>query len=276
MLSETTISPRSLFDLVGTPGCPLLVDVRVDEDVAAEPRLLPGSFRRPAAEVAQWGSCLGGGVVVICHKGLKLSAGTAAWLRQAGVPARVLEGGTAAWVAAGLPSVPLAALPPRDNAGRTLWVTRERPKVDRIACPWLIRRFVDRQAVFLFVPAGEVEAVAERFGATAFDIEGAFWSHRGERCSFDTMLSVFELETPALCRLAEVVRGADTARPELAPEAAGLLAASLGLSRLHGDDTAQLEAGLLLYDAFYHWSRDALAETHSWPTPQPAGQGARP
>jgi hypothetical protein len=170
--------------------------------------------------------------------------------------------------------VPLAALPPRNAAGSTVWVTRARPKVDRIACPWLIRRFIDPQAVFLFVAAAEVAAVAERFSATAFDIEGVFWSHRGENCTFDVMIEEFGLDLDPLKRLATIVRGADTARPDLAPEAAGLLAASLGLSRMYADDLEQLEAGMLLYDAFYRWCRDATEETHNWPSHAP--KAARP
>jgi hypothetical protein len=146
-------------------------------------------------------------------------------------------------------------------------VTRARPKVDRIACPWLIRRFVDPAAVFLFVAAPQVMAVAERFGATPFDVDGVFWSHRGETCTFDTMLEEFGLSTPALGRLATIVRGADTARLDLAPQCAGLLAASLGLSRMHRDDLAQLEAGMALYDAFHLWCRDATEEVHNWPGP---------
>ncbi len=147
-----------------------------------------------------------------------------------------------------------------------MWVTRARPKVDRVACPWLLRRFLDRDAVFLFVAPDEVAAVAERFGATPFDVEGVFWSHRGESCTFDTMLAEFGLDRVLpLARLARVVRGADTARPDLAPEAAGLLAASLGLSRMFRDDLAQLEAGFALYDAMFRWARDAVDETHNWP-----------
>ncbi len=145
-------------------------------------------------------------------------------------------------------------------------MTRARPKVDRIACPWLIRRFIDPYAVFLFVAAPEVIAVGERFNATPFDIENVFWSHRGDRCTFDTMIEEFALATPPLLRLAEMVRGADTGRPDLSPEAPGLLAASLGLSRMFDDDLEQLDAGLLLYDAFYRWCRDATGETHNWPT----------
>ncbi len=188
-----------------------------------------------------------------------------------GAEADVLEGGFAAWAEAGLPLVPADRIPPRDAGGRTVWVTRARPKIDRIACSWLIRRFVDPAAVFLFVAPSEVAAVAERFGATPFDIEGVFWSHRGETCTFDTMVEEFRLGTEPLLGLATIVRGADTARPDLAPQAAGLLAVSLGLSRLYSDDLKQLEAGMALYDALYLWCRDAVEETHNWPT----AKGAR-
>jgi hypothetical protein len=148
-------------------------------------------------------------------------------------------------------------------------VTRSRPKIDRIACPWLIRRFVDPHAAFLFVTPQEVQAVGERFAATPFDIENVFWSHRGELCTFDVMVEEFGLATEPLLRLTTIVRAADTARLDLAPEATGLLAASLGLSRMYSDDLAQLEAGMLLYDAFYRWCRDATDETHNWPTNKP-------
>jgi hypothetical protein len=131
---------------------------------------------------------------------------------------------------------------------------------------WLIRRFVDPAAVFLFVTPAEVEAVAEHFEATPFDVENVFWSHRGELCTFDVMVKVFGLSSPALERLATMVRAADTARLDLSPEAPGLLAASLGLSRMFDDDLEQLNAGFLLYDAFYRWCRDATKETHNWPT----------
>jgi hypothetical protein len=165
--------------------------------------------------------------------------------------------------------VPAARVPERDGDGRTHWVTRARPKIDRIACPWLIRRFVDPEAVFLFVAPAEVKGVADRFKATPFDIEDTFWSHRGEECTFDVMIREFGLATEPLLHLAKIVRGADTARLDLAPEAPGLLAASLGLSRMFADDLKQLEAGLLLYDAFYRWCRDATDETHNWPVAKP-------
>src|SRR5215218_8344645 len=268
MSSVNTISIEKLARLLGTPGCPALIDIQVDEDFAADPRLIPSAVRRPWADVGDWAPAFAGRpTVVICQKGKKLSQGVAAWLRHLGIPADSLEGGALAWAAADLPMVPVERLPPRDGQGRTVWVTRERPKVDRIACPWLIRRFVDPSAVFLFVAPSEVEAVAERFNAAPFDIEGShvFWSHRGDLCTFDVMVEEFGLAIEPLRKLAIIVRGADTARPDLAPEAPGLLAASLGLSRMYGDDLAQLDAGLALYDAFYRWCRDATEERHNWP-----------
>lgn len=270
MPSPTTISPDKLARLIGTPNCPALIDVRTDEDFASNPRLIPGSVRRPHTHVQEWGgSILAPSAVAICQSGKKLSEGVAAWLRQMGMPAEALEGGHDAWIASGLPSVSVAKIPPPDATGRTVWVTRSRPKIDRIACPWLIRRFVDPHAAFLFVTPQEVQAVGERFAATPFDIENVFWSHRGELCTFDVMVEEFGLATEPLLRLATIVRAADTARLDLAPEATGLLAASLGLSRMYSDDLAQLEAGMLLYDAFYRWCRDATDETHNWPTNKP-------
>ena len=268
MPAPTIVTLQQLARRIGLPDAPLVVDVRTEEDAAADPRFIPGAIRHSHTNVAAWAQdCAGRDVAVVCQRGLKLSQGVAAWLRHAGANAESLEGGFEAWRDAGLPLVSPAHVPPRDEQGRTLWVTRARPKVDRIACPWLIRRFIDSAAVFLFVAPAEVAAVADRFGATPFDIEGVFWSHRGDLCTFDVMLDEFALHTPALDRLALIVRGADTARPDLVPEAAGLLAASLGLSRMHRDDLAQLDAGMALYDAFYRWARDAADETHHWPNP---------
>jgi rhodanese-related sulfurtransferase len=256
-----------LSRLIGTARTPVLIDVRTDEDFAADPRLIPGAVRRDHQKAADWGSELSGRpAIVVCQRGAKLAEGTAAWLRHAGVPAETLEGGFEGWKTARLPLVPASRLPARDAQGRTVWVTRARPKIDRIACPWLIRRFVDPDAVFLFVAPSEVAAVGERFDAVPFDIENVFWSHRGERCTFDVMVEEFGLATQPLLRLSTMVRAADTGRLDLSPEAPGLLAASLGLSRMYDDDLAQLEAGILLYDAFYRWCRDATGETHNWPT----------
>lgn len=266
MTSLTEITVSRLSKLVGLPDSPAIVDVRIPDDFAADPRLIPGSCRRSHLDVAAWARDFAGrSVIVSCQKGLKLSQGAAALLRHEGIPAETLEGGFEAWRDAGEPLVDTGRLPERDVRGRTLWVTRARPKIDRIACPWLIRRFVDPEAVFLYVQSSEVKAVAERFGAAPFDIEDTFFSHRGERCTFDTMLDAFGLQTNALDRLAVIVRGADTARHDLAPEAAGLLAISLGYSRRYRDDLDQLEATMAVYDGLYRWCRDATDETHDWP-----------
>ena len=148
------------------------------------------------------------------------------------------------------------------------WVTRARPRIDRIACPWLVLRFIDAEAEFLYVPAADVLATAAATGATPYDIPGVAMSHVGERCSFDAFLLKYQLTEPALDRLATIVRGADTARLDLAPQSAGLYAISLGLSRVLSDDHAMLRHGLVMYDALYAWCREGQAETHHWP---PAG-----
>jgi rhodanese-related sulfurtransferase len=275
MSALNTIPVEKLVRLIGTATGPTIIDVRTDEDFAADPRLIPGALRRAVDDIGDWAPTFAGhNVVVTCHAGHKLSQGAAAWLRQAGADAEALDGGMAAWVKGGHPLVLQSAVPPRDAQGRTVWVTRARPKVDRIACPWLIRRFVDPNAVFLFVAPGEVAGVAERFGATPFDVEGegVVWSHDGERCTFDVMLDGFGLAgVVPLAHLALIVRGADTARPEIVPEAAGLVALSLGLSRMFADDLEQLDAGMLIYDALYRWCRDATGEIHDWVSHQPKG-----
>jgi hypothetical protein len=145
------------------------------------------------------------------------------------------------------------------------WVTRERPKIDRIACPWLIQRFIDHDAEFLYVPAAQVLAVAQDTGATPYDIPGVEMSHVGERCSFDAFLAKYLLDEPALQQLATIVRGADTSRLDLAPQSAGLYAISLGLSQVFSDDQEMLRHGLVLYDALYAWCRACQDETHAWP-----------
>jgi len=279
MSATISITAEKLIRLVGTPACPAIVDVRTEEDFKKDPRLVPGARRRPFGEVDRWADEFAGrSVVVICEKGLKLSHGVAAWLRHGSIDAETLEGGTLGWAEAQLPMVSTAVMPAADPKGRTVWVTRARPKVDRIACPWLIRRFVDPAAVFLYVAASEVASVAERFSATPFDIDGpnVFWSHRGELCTFDVMLDEFGLSgVESLRRLAMLVRGADLDKPQLAPQAAGLLAASLGLSRMYSDDLEQLQAGMLLYDAFFRWCRDAVDETHNWGSHAPKAAARR-
>src|SRR5262249_14770699 len=176
-----------------------------------------------------------------------------------------LEGGITGWAERGLP------LRKKVAAGEHGWVTRERPKIDRVACPWLIRRFIDPEAAFIYVPTERVFDTAKLTGATAYDIPGAQpFSHDGELCSFDLFLRIYAIEDPALAALAVIVRGADTSRPDLAPQAPGLLALSLGLSVNFADDHAMLEAGMLMYDACYAWCRSAQGQTHDW---NPAAMG---
>ncbi len=267
MPSPTQITVQQLARLIGLPDTPTIIDVCTDEDFDSDPRLIPSAFRHPFNDIAALAPRLRGNrVVIVCQKGKKISQGAAAVLRHHDIAAESLEGGNFAWRDANMPLIPAAKLPPRNAEGRTVWVTRHRPKVDRVACPWLIRRFVDRNAQFLFVAPSEVLDVAEHFGATPFDVEDVFWSHRAECCTFDTMIEEFGLETEPMKRLATIVRGADTNRHDLAPQASGLLAASLGLSRMYRDDLAQLEAGMVLYDALYRWSRDATDEGHDWPS----------
>ena len=145
------------------------------------------------------------------------------------------------------------------------WVTRERPKIDRIACPWLIARFIDEQPEFLYVPGDRVQAVAKETGAIPYDVPGVELSHVGDLCSFDAFLSKYSLDDPALHQLATIVRGADTSRLDLTPQSAGLFAISLGLSANFADDHEMLGHGMVMYDALYAWCRDRQGETHNWP-----------
>jgi len=264
MPSTTEITVSQLSRLIGLPQTPIIIDVRAQDEFAADPRLIPGAKRYDPEGVMRSATrpeCHS--VIVVCQQGLQLSQGVSAWLRHQGVAAQTLEGGFAAWRADGHLLVPADKVPARDVDGRTVWVTRARPKIVRIACPWLIRRFIDREAVFLFVAPSEVAGVAKQFQATPFDVRGAFWDDRGDRCTFDVMIEEFALGSDALARLAVIVRGADTGQLELTPQSPGLLAASLGYSRMYRDDLTQLEAAMPLYDAFYRWCRDAVNETHA-------------
>ena len=145
------------------------------------------------------------------------------------------------------------------------WVTRERPKIDRIACPWLIRRFIEKDPEFLYVPPSEVLKTAEKTGAIPYDIPGVKFSHVGDKCSFDAFIAEYRLDAPGLDRLADIVRGADTSRLDLTPQSPGLFAISLGLSHVYADDHEMLKHGMVLYDALYAWCRSLTGETHAWP-----------
>lgn len=145
------------------------------------------------------------------------------------------------------------------------WVTRERPKIDRIACPWLISKFIDKEPEFLYVPSGDVLEVAEETGAIPYDIPNVELSHVGELCSFDAFLKKYELTEPALLQLAQIVRGADTSNLDLTPQSAGLYAVSLGLSKSFSNDHEMLKHGMVMYDALYAWCKECQDETHNWP-----------
>ncbi|MEM7196841.1 MAG: chromate resistance protein ChrB domain-containing protein, partial [Pseudomonadota bacterium] len=210
---------------------------------------------------------IGKDIIIACYQGLKLSQGLAAILRHHNVRAQVLEGGFVSWYQADLPLVSLQHMPTRNANAQTVWVTHARPKIDRIACPWLIRRFIDPSAMILFVGKTQVQNVAERFNATPFDDVGGFWSHKGALCSFDKFLENFALVWSPLQTLGEIVRAADTNTLENNPQAAGLLAISLGYSRMIRDDLQQMHAMFSVYDALYRWCKDARDETHDWPQP---------
>jgi rhodanese-related sulfurtransferase len=270
MLSASySTSPLALWNSLATPRAPLLVDVRRREAYDGSPHLIPGAIWRDAHAVRQWAADLDVArpIVVACKAGHEMSQSTVAQLRADDFDAHVLEGGYEGWATAGLPFIAKAELDRIAPTRPSLWVTRRRPKIDRVACPWLVRRFLDPHARILYVDPSQVQNVARETGAVPFDIEGVELSHEGERCTFDTMLKLFGLESePSLARLALIVRGADTARPDLAAEAAGLHAVAIGLSALAGDDDHGLLAhGLLVYDALFAWLRFAAEERHNWP-----------
>lgn len=259
----TQITVSQLQRLTGTPSSPVIVDVCLDEDFGEFPYLIPTAIRCSHDSVLDLVPDLNGShVVVVCQKGLKLSEGAAGLLRSAGVRAEHLKGGMLAWKDARAIKARSDAIPSTTRGEPTVWVTRSRPKIDRIACPWLIRRFIDRHARFLFVSGSQVKDVAERFGATAFDVDNVVLGHHGERCTFDAMLDHFELSSAPLERLARVIRAADTNQHDQDVVAAGLHAISVGLSRMYRDDLEQLEAGIGVYDALYRWARDAADEEH--------------
>ncbi len=255
------ISTTDLYGRLGTATAPTVVDVRRPADFATAGELIISAFHRAPDEVEQWRTDLPSGrqVVVHCVHGRQVSQGVAAALRAAGIDASYLQGGIAGWIAEGLPTYrPIGATPGK-------WVTRERPKIDRIACPWLIRRFIDPQAEFIYVPPKDVLTVAKETGGTPYDIDGVEFAHEGERCSFDTILRIYGIKDPALDHLATIVRGADTSRHDLSPQCGGLFAISLGLSANFANDHEMLAHGMVMYDALYTWCRKLQAETHNWP-----------
>lgn len=295
-LSVPHITPEELAARLGRADTPLLLDVRREGKFLESPVMLAGARRCAPEDVAGLAASEPPReAVVYCVYGHNVSADAVAALRAAGWDAYLLAGGIeggedgvdtatdiAQWRA-----TPLLTMRKRPDWGVTgeqasRWITRERPKIDRIACPWLIRRFIDPRAEFFYVPTAQVFSEAARLHAVAYDIPGAPVSHEGEWCSFDGLLRAFEIEDPAVDRLARIVRGADTDRLALEPQCAGLLAFSLGLSRLHADDHGMLKAAMPLYDALYAWcSSEASAvwqgqapETHNWKPETMTGAGA--
>lgn len=249
---DASITPAALQQALRSEQPPLVIDVRKAPAFLGATDMIRGALRRDPARVADWGAALPStaGAVVYCVHGHEVSQGVAKALH-----ARFLEGGIEHWD--GEREVKPAGTPTR-------WVTRERPKIDRIACPWLIRRFIDTDAEFLYVPAAEVPSTAKAQAAVPYDVPEVEFSHVGGRCSFDAFLYRYRLGGPALEQLALIVRGADTNRPELAPQSAGLVAISLGLSLNFADDHAMLEQGMTIYDALYAWCRGEKTEVHTW------------
>lgn len=212
--------------------------------------MIAGALRRDPAAVGDWLRALpkSRAVVVYCVHGHEVSQNAAKALGEAGFNAHFLEGGIEeGWIGNG----GTVAAKPKDAATR--WVTRERPKIDRIACPWLIARFIDPDAEILYVPAAEVKRVAAERNAEPYDVDGVAFTHVGDQCSFDAFIKTYRLSEPALDRLASIVRGADTGQLDLTPQSAGLLAISQGLSRNFADDHAMLKQGMVMYDALYAW-----------------------
>jgi len=243
---DASISAAELRNSLRSSAPPLVIDVRRNERFREANDWIRGALRRDPATVADWSKTLprAASVVVYCVHGHEVSQNAAKALG-----ARYLEGGIEAWRETGGDLF----TKPQNSSSR--WVTRERPKIDRIACPWLVRRFIDPGAEFLYVPVAEVKRTAEKETATPYDVADVDFTHAGERCSFDAFLDKFHLQDPALDALATIVRGADTGRLDLAPQAPGLLAISQGLSRVYENDLEMLEHGMVMYDALYAWCR---------------------
>lgn len=256
-----SIAATDLYTRLGAKRAPVLIDVRRAAAFASNDRLIAAAFHREPDKIESWCRELRKDcpAVVYCVHGHEISQNAAAILASNGFDVAYLEGGFEGWAADGFPT--RKKYPVSEK-----WITRERPKIDRIACPWLIRRFIHPNAEFIYVPANRVLAEAEKLNATPYDIDGVEFTHEGDRCSFDTILRIFDIRDPALDRLASIVRGADTSRHDLAPQCAGLFAISLGLSANFLNDHEMLEHGMVMYDALYTWCRSLQGETHNWPS----------
>lgn len=261
------LSVSALFASLGHAVSPLVIDVRRREAFESASDFIASATWRDPFAVADWAKYLPRHrhIAVYCVHGHEISQHVADALRATGLDAAYLEGGIEAWKERGHPQIKKLSecnVPSAVNAP-SRWVTRERPKIDRIACPWLIRRFIDPFARFDYVPADEVLSYAQTHGAIAYDVPDVRFTHRGDQCSFDALIEDFGIRDKALDTLAAIVRGADTGQPALTPQSAGLLAMSLGLSALHKDDHEMLEHGLAMYDALYAWAKSAQGEIHN-------------
>jgi rhodanese-related sulfurtransferase len=266
-----TTLPEQLFNRLIRGPRPIIVDVRRRSVFDEAATVLPVARWRPHL-ASDWAQELpsDSDVIVYCIHGHNVSQLVAAELRSNGIAASFLAGGIVAWTQLGYPVVGKSPFSPPDAVAPSTWVTRWRPKIDRVACPWFIRRFVDPHAKILFVEPRHVLAIAEELGATAFDIEGAPITHDGRRCSFDTLLDHFAVADRPLRLMAEIIRGADTADLALTQQSAGLLAVSLGISAQCEDDYAALRSGFVVYDALYAWANLARGETRGWSAGKPA------
>jgi len=261
---SASICAAALYEQLALPDSPAIIDVRDGRELAREARLIPGSLRGDRSVVTRWARALprDRAVVIYGSNGLDERA-TLAALAALGHPVLALEGGLEAWLRAGFATV--KARPDLHAPGGSRWITRERPKIDRLACPWLVRRFIDPDAAFFYTPPHQVRAEAQALEAEPYDIADVTFSHRGPRCSFDAFLDEFELRDPVIDQLADIVRAADTGELAQSREAPGLLAISLGLSANVADDIVLLEQAMPVYDALYAWCKKARSETHSWP-----------
>lgn len=266
-LASPSISPQELMALIGTPHAPLIFDTRRRAAFDEASRLIPGAKWHDHQAVDEYAARIpmGREVVVCCVHGHQVSQSAVSQLRAHGINARKLEGGIEAYMDAGGTTILKSDGLPKTYEAASRWITRERPKIDRLACPWLIRRFVDPEAEILYADADWVAESAVELDAVAFDVPDVEFSHHADQCSFDAFIDRFDIQDDALRRLAEIVRSADTGRLDLAPEAAGLDAVSLGISAANEDDHAALMQGMVLYDALYSWLRHASDETHNWP-----------
>jgi rhodanese-related sulfurtransferase len=260
-----SIASAALYEQLGLPESYVVIDVRIVADVLATPRLIPGALRADPEGIKEWARTFRQTrrLVVYCSEGGARSHEAANSLTALGYRTSILEGGIQAWIAAGYATTKVRT--DLHAPGGSRWVTRERPKIDRLACPWLVRRFIDPDAAFFYTPAHQVRAEAETLNAQPYDIADVTFSHRGARCSFDAFLDEFDLHDPIVDKVADIVRSADTGELAQSREAPGLLAISLGLSANIGDDLVLLEHAMPIYDALYTWCKKAHAETHSWP-----------